>query len=425
MAGTGGLSPTAAGLAATVAARLPDDPILVALSGGADSASLAWAVVECGANARAVSIDHGLPASADLIGAAVKIASQLGLEHTVVAVASESASETDLRAARLEALESMRRPGEWIATGHTRDDLAETVLGNVLRGSGTSGLAGIPERRARFVRPLLTAGRSDTRAVASELGLSFVDDPQNDDLSIRRNSLRNRTIPSLAAEYNPNLVAGLARLAVAAADDDSVLQARADAVPVRRRGGSVLLPAASLQTLPAPIAVRVARNALRLAGDGSSGDAGEIVAVLDAAAGARTTIRGGLDVIREGPWVVLATGEETPPEPVLLETGREVDWGDWRIRLGGSGGIGRFRTEVDAAAGLVVRASRPGDRIALRDGSKSVAAALAEAGVPARLRPCWPVLDSSGTIAWIVGARAAPATGSSDRVSVRAVRRQL
>ena len=254
MAGTGGLSPAAEDLAAVVAAAMPGSPVVVALSGGADSAVLAWAVARTGVPTRAVTIDHGLPGSPPLVAAAEEIASALGLPHRVIPVETRSDSETDLRQARLAALEAACDPGEVVATGHTRDDLAETVFGNVLRGTGTAGLAGIPPERGPFVRPLLAADRETVRRVATDLGLPFADDPQNEDPNVRRNRIRNDVLPRLAEEFNPRLVEALARLGAAAGADDALLEERAARIPVRSGDGAVLAPAAALQALPVPVA---------------------------------------------------------------------------------------------------------------------------------------------------------------------------
>ena len=114
-------------------------------------ALLAWAVSDRPA-ATAITIDHGLPGSAALVAAAISIAKLLGMPHRVVVVHPRSASEGDLREVRLCALEEVSE--DWILLGHTADDQAETVLGNLLRGAGTRGLSGIRPQRDRFVRPL-------------------------------------------------------------------------------------------------------------------------------------------------------------------------------------------------------------------------------------------------------------------------------
>jgi len=377
-----------------------------------------------GNQCRALSVDHGLAGSADLMDAATSIAAFLGMAHSVVAVEQRSASETDLRIARLEALETSAEPDEVILTGHTRDDLAETVLGNVLRGTGTSGLAGIPQTRGQYSRPLLDIPRADTRAVAAELGLPFSDDPQNDDVAIRRNRLRTETIPSLSKAFNPALPDALARLGVAAGADDELLESRAAQVPVLTSVEGVRIPAASVQTLPPAVATRVVRRALRMLLGDSPGSADDIAAVLAAAYGERHTIGGGIDVMREGPHVVLINRVPVVPEPIVLESGSSADWGEWAFTVSEDPmSIGRFGTVVPKGDSVIVRAPRPGDRIDLARGTKSVVRALAEADVPQRLRSRWPLVESGGRIVWIAGVRAAP-VADEQQVTVRAIRRR-
>ena len=148
------------GLADSVRARadLPPGSLLVALSGGADSAVLAWAAVAASDTVRAVFVDHRLDASDQLRAAATSIAAQLGITLDVVEAPIERTApsfEDAARAARYDALQAAAKPDELILTGHTADDQAETVLGHFLRGAGAAGLAGIPIRRGQIVRPLL------------------------------------------------------------------------------------------------------------------------------------------------------------------------------------------------------------------------------------------------------------------------------
>ncbi len=306
MAAAGGLTP---GLQAVLdAAGLAGARVLVALGGGADSAVLAWAVGEMGCPVRAATVDHGLPASPALIAAAQAVAAHLGIGHRVVPAPAAGASEAALRAARYRALEAEARPDEVIATGHTADDQAETVLGNLLRGAGAGGLSGIPERRGRWARPLLAVSREEVRAAADRLGLPYVDDPGNADLTRRRNVLRHEVLPLLAARIGPGVRAAITRAAALMAADDAALEARAAAVPLRRAGGAVRLPAAALATLPPPIAARAARRALRLLLDPYPGHGQDVEAILLAASAAGPAARplqGGYLAVREGPWVVL------------------------------------------------------------------------------------------------------------------------
>jgi tRNA(Ile)-lysidine synthase len=409
-------------LGAVVASRLPDAPIVVALSGGADSAVLAWAAAAVRPT-RAVTIDHGLPASAALTEAARRVAATLGVEHRVIRVSPRDDSETELRRVRLAALEQACAPGEVVATGHTSDDVAETVLGNILRGSGTSGLIGIPAERGVFVRPMLAVSRAEVRLVADLIDLPYLDDPSNGDLSIRRNRLRLATLPRLSSDYNSNLSAALVRLAASAAGDDAVLEQRAAKAPIRVGDGAVRIPAAVLTVLPPAVATRVVRRALRLVHGPHPGTAADVAAVLEAASGAGVTIRGGVEVVREGPWVVLSMEEEPVPEPVTLLVGYEARFGPWVFGSEpGDWSVGRFDAIVPETSSLVVRPMQPADRIGIGRGSKDVAVALAEGGVPARLRNGWPVVADGDRIVWLPGVRSIPAPESGVHVWARRMR---
>lgn len=398
-----------AAFAAKVTAFVPTGAVVIALSGGADSAALALAAVAREDPVRAITVDHGLPGSALLVAAAREIAAVLGLTHEVVE-AHGGVSETDLRLARIEAIEAALRPGEVVLTGHTRDDQAETVLGNLLRGAGPAGLAGIPARRGVWIRPMLDISREAARRIAGLAGLPFVDDPQNDDPAIRRNQLRQVTIPSLETRYNPALKAALARTARLAAADDEMLEKRAAAVPIRREEEAVLVPAAALATLPTPVGSRVARRAIRMLLDPYPGSAEDVAAVMDAVSGTIGQLSGGLLAEREGPFVTIHSPEAPAvPKPVELPVPGSVRFGAWLIVSGAEGdaALGRQGAVIAATGPLVVRAVAPGDRIRVRGGTKKVFDALGEAGVPRRLRRRWPVVESGGRIAWLVSIRAA------------------
>lgn len=141
----------------------------------------------------------------------------------------------------------------WVATGHTADDQAETVLHRLLRGTGPKGLRGIAARRTLapgvdLVRPLLHATRAEVLAYLAGLGQTFRDDASNEDRRFTRNRIRHELLPHLAAHYNPAIGAVLCRLAEEAgalyqryeADAAALLAAaerpRAGAVVVLDRG---------------------------------------------------------------------------------------------------------------------------------------------------------------------------------------------
>jgi tRNA(Ile)-lysidine synthase len=106
----------------------------------------------------------------------------------------------------------------WVATGHTADDQAETVLHRLLRGTGLKGLRGIPARRplaagVAVVRPLLRTRRPEVLAFLGERGQAFREDRSNPDLRFTRNRIRHELLPHLAEHYNPAIASVLGRLA--------------------------------------------------------------------------------------------------------------------------------------------------------------------------------------------------------------------
>ena len=431
MAGTGGLTDLATSVLGRARPRLPSGPVVVALSGGADSAVCAWVAVASGCTVRAVTVDHGLPASAGLVDAARSIATMLELDHAVVPVAP-ARGESALRTARYRALGDQCRHDEVVLTGHTADDQVETVLLNLVRGAGAHGLAGIPAERGRWRRPLLDVPRSDTRALAGALGLPFADDPDNADPSGLRVRLRTETIPSLEAA-SPGARAAIARAGRLAAQDEAALAAEAATIPVVRRGSEVAVPIGGLRAVPEAVAARVVRRMLRILLDPYAGTSADVTAVLRVAAGdaGRLPTGGGLVAAAEaGELVVYPAGEPPAPDrPVALTLGETVSWGGWSIAAAAASGdpiVGRWTADVAAGVltGARVRAAVPGDRIDVGGGSKPVYEALREAGVPGRVRSRWPVVHGGGRMIWVPGARVAAGTGPSgpgDAIRLRAV----
>jgi tRNA(Ile)-lysidine synthase len=105
-----------------------------------------------------------------------------------------------------------------IATAHNRDDQVETVLMRFIRGTGIRGLAGIPVRRGKIIRPLLTSARSETLAYCEAMDIPFIKDPTNEDTTHFRNRIRHDLLPQLKEAYNPAVHENLLRLAKNAQD---------------------------------------------------------------------------------------------------------------------------------------------------------------------------------------------------------------
>lgn len=212
-------------------ARADVGPAMIACSGGADSLALAAATVlhhrPRQVEVRAVIVDHQLQQNSGAIAdQAAGQLQQLGIPAVIVRVTvadSHDGPEAAARRARYQALTGQRQLGESVLLGHTLDDQAETVLLGLMRGSGTRSLAGIPARRGFFVRPFLGVRAAITRQACRELGLTWWEDPHNEDVRFTRVRIRRRVLPFLETELGPGITEALARTAAMTADDADLL----------------------------------------------------------------------------------------------------------------------------------------------------------------------------------------------------------
>jgi tRNA(Ile)-lysidine synthase len=210
-------------------------PVVVACSGGADSLALLILAAEAGLDPVAVHVDHGLRPESAAEGAVVRdVAAGLGVASRCVQVDVGVGSNLEARArdARYAALETARAElgATAVLVAHTADDQAETVLLNLLRGSGASGLAGMPARRGHIVRPLLGVRRVDVHAVCAERGITAVVDSSNEDRIHRRNWVRLDALPALNEGARRDLVPVLNRQAAVMRAEADLLDELADAL---------------------------------------------------------------------------------------------------------------------------------------------------------------------------------------------------
>ena len=216
-----------------------------AVSGGADSAALLMLARAANLNVTAWHVDHGLRENshteAELVA---QLATQLGAQFESRTVTVEQGANTEARAR--EARYGVMPQG--VMTGHTADDQAETILINLLRGSGTRGLAGM---QPTDQRPLLHIRRSETEALCSALGIAVFNDPSNNDERFQRNRIRHEVLPLLESLAKRDLVPVLTRQADLLRDDDDLLNELAGALD----------PTDALALANAPIAL--SRRAIR------------------------------------------------------------------------------------------------------------------------------------------------------------------
>jgi tRNA(Ile)-lysidine synthase len=250
----------------------------------------------------AVHVDHGSrPESAAEADVVAGFARRLGTGFAAetVSVTPGPNFEARAREARYGALERAReRLGATaVLVGHTRDDQAETVLLNVLRGAGVPGLAGMPARRGPVVRPLLGVPRADLAAVCRRVGLDPLDDPMNADPVHRRVWLRREVIPALERGAGRDLRAVLARQAAVARDESDFLDTlAADLLATALEDGH--LSTKALVTAP----VALARRAVRLWLGPPPPSSTDVERVLAVARGEHRAVEvaGGVEVRRGG-----------------------------------------------------------------------------------------------------------------------------
>lgn len=386
-------------------------PVLAALGGGADSAVACWAAIECGSHVRAAFVDHGLAGSHLLERATDELCDGLGVVRRVLPGPTRDGPDLENRARSVRRSLLFRHlyPQEFLVTGHTQTDQAETVLIQLIRGAGARGLSAMAERDGRILRPLLGFTRDAIRQTAADLGLPFVDDPANTDPAFTRNRLRHEVMPLLET-IRPGAEAAIARAARSLGADEHHLEGEAAAVPLLHDDGAVLIPTAVLAVVGRAVAARSVLAALAQVGS-STGTGRDVDIVLDLVATGtrRAQLSAGRFVEIEGPYLSIASARPNPPEEMALAVPGSVTFGTHRLSIGCAvRGRGSLAMDGSGLPGtLTVRAVRDGDRIAIRGGSKLVNDALAEAGVPRRVRRAWPVVVAGAKIAAVPGARIA------------------
>ena len=277
-------------------------PMDVACSGGADSTALAVLAVAAGRAVTVHHVDHQIrPDGAAEADHVVALADRLGATAVCHRVELGDGDGLEDRARR--ARRSVLPAGA--ATGHTMDDQAETVLLNLLRGSGASGLAAM---RRGPDHPILDLRRAETRRLCELLGLRVVEDPSNLDLTLRRNDVRHRLLPLAAEVAGRDVVPLLARTADLARADEALLGALA------AQQVDDVLDARALAAAPRPLATRAVRSWLAEArsveGTGHPPTAAEVDRVLAVAGNEvqATELSGGLRVSRSGGRLRLTAG---------------------------------------------------------------------------------------------------------------------
>ena len=317
-----------------------------------------------------------------------------------------------------------------IALGHTASDQAETVILNLLRGSGMRGLAGMPPvRQGIWIRPLLNCLRSEVEVFLREEGIPFVQDPTNELLVHRRNRIRHEILPKMEKEFGPGVTRTLARSAELLARDEELLEGQAQealrhSVQWEKERG-VVLQGETLADYPLPIRTRVLRLAAReagLVGGLTFKHVESLLNLLEAKdPSGEVALPQGLKARREYGLLRLARLEKIPIDVEALELPVpgcvELPW--CRVRLTTSltereTSTSSQPTSMEALFDadvlgfpLRVRNRAPGDRFEPLGGpgGKKLKKYFIDEKIPRRLRDSIPLVLSGERILWIVGRR--------------------
>jgi len=310
-----------------------------------------------------------------------------------------------------------------IAVGHNMNDQAETVLLNLLRGCGISGLSAIRPKTGRLIRPLLQMSRRDILEYLESLGVPFREDSSNRNLQYRRNRVRHELIPYLEAWFNPRLIETLTRQAALAKDVSDFLELESERVyeSVKTevpRGVSIGI--SRIAPLPFAIKKLILRKGLKEILGSLRGIAtrhvDDMIRLCDSTSGRYIQLPGGLIAMRQFDNLILSRegfAEETSFEYELAVPGRckvpeaalefTATFADPRSAAGGKPASARALLAPERLADVLrIRSRRPGDRYG-GPGKRKVKRILIDAKVPLPERSRLPLVASGDTVIWIPG----------------------
>ncbi len=308
-----------------------------------------------------------------------------------------------------------------VATGHTQDDQAETVLFRFLRGAGTAGLAAIlPQTAEGIVRPLLHSCRADLRAYLQERSLLWREDSSNNWVRFGRNRIRHNLLPELKQTWNPKITEALAQTADWARAEEEFWAAEIPRLTqnwVRFCESGVVLEIAELNQLPLAVARRIVRWAVhRVTESRHTPDFRQVGCVLNLAqkqlglGSFRTTA---WEAVRSFKLLRIAVPVQTPAyqETLCIPGAFRLPDGSteltWELKAAGSvyNDDGQSVDWSLIRGTLELRNWRPGDRFQQAEhlAARKLKHYFQEAGIPSWERSRWPVITHDNSILWARG----------------------
>lgn len=374
------------------------DKVVCAVSGGADSMALLWAMYllrdKLGITLECAHFNHQLrdeeserdAAFVREFCSAYHIPFHYGTEKVTVGEKGLEAAARDARYCFLRSLSGK------IATAHTADDNAETVLLHLVRGTGLKGLGGILPVNGNVIRPMLTVTREDVLSFLKEYSVSYVEDSSNGEDAFLRNRIRHHVMPLLKKE-NPKLSQNLSRTALRLRMDEDYLQRQAVASAevskllvmhpsIRARAIGVFLDKSGVKE---PTAQQIEAVEALIYSERPS---------------ASVQLPGGVIIGRSYDKLQVVTGDTAPLDVVLTCPG-SVNFGNYRITATPTEKTVNTRCcfTVSPVGKITIRSRRESDKISFAFGTKSLKKLFIDQKIPARERPFIPVIaDDIGVL---------------------------
>ncbi|MCR5627099.1 MAG: tRNA lysidine(34) synthetase TilS [Lachnospiraceae bacterium] len=412
--------------------------VLLGVSGGADSVCLLFLLRELreklSFSLKAVHVQHGIRGEEALRDAdfAKELCERAGVECRVIdvdapAYARENGLSIEEAARILRYRVFYEQAGDLIAVAHHADDLAETVLFNLIRGSGVAGLGGMREKRGRIIRPLLCTDRAGIEEYLKEKGLTYVTDSTNFDTELSRNAIRAEVIPALkginrAAVEHINSTAAIMR------ETEDFLEGETDKAFERalvKDGDRIALSVSALSQEHPLIAKRLIRLCVEKACDSlkdiTARHVLDIYALMDKNSGSRVNLPYLVTVRREFDRLVFYTEfTETqsflPAEGLIIPSEGKLETASFYLEcsiLEMSDAIDykknqrytKFFDYDKIGDSLRLRTRQSGDRISVKGGSKKLKDVFINDKVPLDDRGSIPLVADGADIVWVIGGR--------------------
>ena len=306
-----------------------------------------------------------------------------------------------------------------IAVAHQKNDLAETMLLNLLRGTGIDGLASMRAKSGNLIRPLLFASRREVEAYAQDNRTAYVVDKTNEDIAFRRNFIRHKIIPALE-KINPDFIQTMA-------EENKIFQAlldsqnkEADAVfgrMARIHKQSVEISVRELSDLDPYLRSLVFRKAIKVVQGNLKGISSKNVCDLEKLSQKTSGTKeihlpSGLKASRIYDKIIIEKGQKSllkTPKKAKLVFGKETNFGSWQFTLAktekfsSAKDISLVQIDIQKTGALLIRCKRNGDKVAISGGkSKKIQDVFTDAKVPKTERDSYPLIVSEeNEVVWV------------------------